>query len=175
MSSTTTLTRRPRLDADALADIASALLSARRIWQGFARFDAAERQPVRLIADETFEAWVIGWTAGQGLELHDHGESAGAIVVAEGRLQETTRASEGLVVHSLDRGLVRRVRPQTVHGVTNLDHRAATSIHVYSPPLSQMTHFDSTGTHALRTVSVDSETPVLPTAVAKLVRIGRRI
>ena len=175
---------RSRLGADSLAEIANALLAARQIWQGTARFDPDIRQPVRLLADETFEAWVIGWFSGQGIGLHDHGDSAAAIVVAEGRLHETTldpepgrahRRPHGPAVHPLDRGVVRRIPPNTVHGVANIDARPATSIHVYSPPLDRMTHFDPTGARALETVAVAPETPVLPTAVAKLVRIGRRI
>jgi Cysteine dioxygenase type I len=177
MLATTTLPRRnrTRLDADALGEIALSLLFARPIWEGVARFDPDVRRPVRLIADDVFEAWVIGWFSGQGLELHDHGESAAAVVVAEGRLHETTLGDHGLEVCTLDRGRVRRIPPKTVHGVTNIDARAATSIHVYSPPLDQMTHYDGTGRAPVRTVDVEAERPALPAAVAQLLRLDRRL
>ena len=119
-----TPTRRPSaLDTEALAEIAMTLFAAPKIWRRTARFDPDVRQPVRLVADETFEAWVIGWWSGQGLGLHDHGESAGAIVVAEGRLHETTWGPSGLERRTLDRGCVRRIPAKAVHSVANLDPR----------------------------------------------------
>jgi predicted metal-dependent enzyme (double-stranded beta helix superfamily) len=175
MLTSTLSPRRNRLGSDALADIAGAVVAARSIWEGVARFDPDVRRPVRLIADTVFEAWVIGWFAGQGLDLHDHGDSAGAIVVAEGRLHETTLGANGLEVHALNRGIVRRLPPKTVHSIANVDARAATSIHVYSPPLERMTHFDESDLRPVRTVEVALESPMLPTAVAQLVRIAHRI
>jgi predicted metal-dependent enzyme (double-stranded beta helix superfamily) len=177
MLNTLTLTRhRSSLDTDALAAIASALLAAPQLWRGAARFDPDVRRPVRLFADETFEAWVIGWFTGQGLGLHDHGESAGAIVVADGRLHEVTLGPRGPQRRTLDRGLVRRIPAKTVHSVTNLDARAATSLHVYSPPLERMTHFEGSDRRpTATTVDVAPETAVLPSAVAQLVRLESRI
>ena len=173
---TSTLSPRiTRLDPDVLVDIAAGLLATRSLWEGVARFDPDVRKPVRLIADHVFEAWVIGWFSGQGLDLHDHGDSAGAIVVAEGRLHETTLGPDGLEVRALNRGVVRRLYPKTVHGVSNIDARAATSIHVYSPPLARVTHFDATDMRPVRTEAVEVEKPMLPTAVAQLVRIAQRV
>jgi len=60
-----------------------------------------ERQYERILATETYEAWLIHWPAGTGLDLHDHGDSAGAFAVVEGELDETT--IDG------DRARVRRV------------------------------------------------------------------
>jgi predicted metal-dependent enzyme (double-stranded beta helix superfamily) len=173
---TTTATRpHSRLEADALADIATALLDARQIWQDAVRFDPQARRPVRLLADDVFEAWVIGWCAGQALGLHDHGDSVGAIVVADGRLHETSVGPAGTRLHVLDRGIVHRIHPQTVHSVSNFESRSATSLHVYSPPLDRMTHFDPTDGRAVETVNVDPETPLLPAAVGQLLRISQHI
>src|SRR5215813_9982852 len=80
------------LDETALTELVAELLATRRLWEGLARFDPRDRWPVRLIGDAQFEAWVIGWCAGQALGLHDHGDSAAAVVVADGRLHETTVA-----------------------------------------------------------------------------------
>jgi len=176
----TTRTRRAALDTEALADIALALYSARPIWHGVARFDPDVRQPVRLFADDLLEAWVVGWFAGQTLGLHDHGASAGAIIVAEGRLCETAlrmgdRGAARLHTRSLERGIVRRLPPETVHAVTNADSRAATSIHVYSPPIARMTHFDPASLQPLETVAVEPEPTRLPSALAQLVRIEQRL
>jgi predicted metal-dependent enzyme (double-stranded beta helix superfamily) len=164
---------RAPLGTDTVADIAVALLSARPIWHGVARFDPDIRQPVRLFADDAFEAWVIGWFSGQGLGFHDHGESAGAIVVAEGRLHERTLGGQHLETRRLERGIVRSLPPHTVHAVANVDARAATSIHVYSPPLAS--HFDPVSRQPVRTVTVGLEVPVLPSAVAQLLRIDHRV
>jgi predicted metal-dependent enzyme (double-stranded beta helix superfamily) len=182
----TLLRARPTLDTDAVADIAVTLLACPSMWRGVARFDPDVRRPVRLFADEVIEAWVVGWFAGQALGLHDHGGSTGAIVVAEGRLCEQTLGCDGapevppfgaggLLTRTLERGIVQRLPPHTVHAIANLDARAATSLHVYSPPLARMTHFDSDDLQAAQTVAVEPEVPVLPSAVAQLMRIDRRV
>ena len=151
------------------------------MWRGVARFDPDVRVPVRLFADDVVEAWVVGWFAGQALGLHDHGDSAGAIVVAEGRLREQTLGdgdafgASGLVTRALERGIVRRLPPHAVHAIANLDARCATSIHVYSPPLARMTHFDADSLQPAQTVAVEPERPVLPSAVAQLMRIDRHV
>jgi hypothetical protein len=99
----------------------------------------------------------------------------GAIVVAEGRLHETTLGAHGPELRALDRGNLRRIAPKAVHGIANLDARAATSLHVYSPPLDRMTRFDATNLQPTRTVDVEPMAPVLPNAVAQLLRIARRV
>lgn len=172
--------RRPTtgLHETALAELVTGLLAARQIWEGRARFDPRERWPVRLVADRHFEAWVIGWCPDQSLGLHDHGDSAAAIVVADGRLHETTlvETPRGPVRETrvLDRGVVRPIAPGLVHGIRNREARPATSLHVYSPPLDRMTHFDA-GLRALETVGVEPAAPVLPPAVGQLLRLARHV
>src|SRR5690348_5989382 len=167
------------LQEGALAELAAELLGTRRLWDGFARFDPRERWPVRLLADEHFEAWVIGWCPGQSLGLHDHGGSAAAIVVGDGRLQETavTATAHGprRETRVLDRGVVRSIAPRAVHAIANRATRPATSLHLYSPPLDRMTHFDHDGGRAVETVGIDSVAPLLPTTVARLLRIALRV
>src|ERR1700677_3331260 len=58
-----------------------------RHWPGLAA--STTRRWELLASSETFEAWVIGWPPGGTIELHDHGDSAGAVVVASGELVET--------------------------------------------------------------------------------------
>jgi hypothetical protein len=48
-----------------------------------------------LIASERYEVWVIGWTTGQNVRMHDHGSSAGAFVVTEGELTEVLPIEDG--------------------------------------------------------------------------------
>src|SRR3954466_13516280 len=113
-----------------LAEIAARLAGAEPLWRAVVRHDPIERRPVRLIGAERFEAWVIGWLPGQELELHDHGDSAGALAIVEGRLTELTPASAGLAAHTLDAGRIRRLPRGIVHGVRNDEVDPATSIHV---------------------------------------------
>src|SRR5215510_1204315 len=67
-----------------LADIAAGFAAATPLWAGAARHDPEGRRPVRLLATERYEVWVIGWTTGQRVRLHDHGGSAGMVVLTEG-------------------------------------------------------------------------------------------
>src|ERR1700734_3693488 len=48
-----------------------------------------------IAASEGFEAWVIGWPPGGAIELHDHGESSGAVVVVDGELVEMVVTEDG--------------------------------------------------------------------------------
>ena len=75
----------------------------------------------------------------------------------------------------LDRGIVRCLPPKMVHSVANVDARAAVSLHVYSPPLERMTHFEPDELSPVGIVAVAPERPVLPSAVARLLRIERRV
>ena len=156
---------RPSLDPAALADIAVGLACAEPLWRAVVRHDGGERRPVRLLATDAYEVWVIGWTPGQGLELHDHGVSAGVVTVVEGELLERTALDGRLVDDRLATGRVRWLPPGTVHAVAGSEAGPATSIHVYSPPLVRMTRFGDD----LAPLGVDvvvPETAVLPAAAA---------
>lgn len=74
------------LDEAALLSVARQLASEEARWRAHVVHDSAQRRPVRLVVTDSYEAWVIGWTEGQRVDLHDHGDAAGALVVAEGTL-----------------------------------------------------------------------------------------
>src|SRR5689334_22093805 len=76
------------LEPPLLQDIAEGIAAADDLWREHVQHHDSERRPVRLIASDRWEAWVIGWTPGQHVEMHDHGHSAGFLVVAEGNLVE---------------------------------------------------------------------------------------
>src|SRR3954454_12224361 len=59
----------------ALRDIACGVAGATTLWKAHVRRDPDVRQPVRLLATKGYEVWVIGWTEGQGVDMHDHGGS----------------------------------------------------------------------------------------------------
>lgn len=95
----------------------------------------------------SFEAFVISWPTGGSIELHDHGGSAGVVVVAAGDLVETTArpGPDGGVVtttRSLPPGSHVVFGPGHVHDVANHGRGPALSVHVYSPVLSSMTYFE---------------------------------
>jgi len=114
----------------------------------------SERQYERILATETYEAWLILWPAGTGLDLHDHGDSAGAFAVVDGELHETTIEDGVARARSVSAGSHSSFDAGQVHGVTNNGSRPATSVHVYSPPLESMNFYvggvvDSTSVRAL--------------------------
>lgn len=87
--------------------------------------------------------WVISWLPGQGTGFHDHGESAGAFAVAFGSLEERRVGHAPAVVQSGD---VRAFDSDYTHDVWNASTAPAISIHAYSPPLTEMTHYELDGT-----------------------------
>jgi predicted metal-dependent enzyme (double-stranded beta helix superfamily) len=153
---------REPLPAHVLADIAAGFAAARPLWESAVRHDPDGRRPVRLIGTERYEVWVIGWTTGQNVRVHDHGDSAGAFVVTEGELTEVLPSGQGgAVERSLGVGRLRHLALGTVHDVVNRAVEPASSIHVYSPPLATMTYYDAETFEPVTTESVETEHPLL--------------
>lgn len=165
MTLTSTRPRPPTSSAPAvplptrlLADIAAGIAQAPGAWRGLVCHDPQERRPVRLVATEAYEVWIIGWTEGQQVRPHDHGGSSAAVLVVEGELDEV-----GLLGNRrrLGPGQVHLLGPHVVHDVVNRTSAPATSIHVYSPPLTSMTYYDEVTWEPVETETVRSEAPVL--------------
>ena len=153
---------REPLPAHVLADIVAGFAAARPLWAGVVRHDPDGRQPARLIGTERYEVWVIGWTTGQNVRVHDHGDSAGAFVVTEGELTEVLPSGQGgAVERTLGTGRLRHLALGTVHDVVNRAAEPATSVHVYSPPLATMTYYDPDTFEPVETESIDEEHPLL--------------
>src|ERR1700722_6837568 len=102
------------------------------IAEGFAVSAAAipelqgitERTWVLMAVTDLFEAWAIGWPPGGTIELHDHGQSRGAVVVADGALVETTvrptnRGVALIGTHHIATGRHREFGPRYVHDLRN--------------------------------------------------------
>jgi predicted metal-dependent enzyme (double-stranded beta helix superfamily) len=97
-------------------------------------------------ASDSFEAWIIGWPPGGTIALHDHGRSAGAVVVAGGELVETYvhENVDGPVTTTTRRmitGTSWSMAGGHVHDIVNDGSRPAVSVHVYAPRLTSMTHY----------------------------------
>ena len=84
-----------RLDTTALADIVSGLAVADELWRPHVAHNAEERTRIRLIATSSYEVWLLGWTSGQSVGLHDHGDANGAFIVVDGDLTEIAAAEPG--------------------------------------------------------------------------------
>ncbi len=93
----------------------------------------------------THDVWLIRWGAGSTTEMHDHGGSAGALYVAAGALVEYRpgrQPAEKPRRRRLDPFTYRAMRADHMHRVTNESDAVAASLHVYSPPLTTMQHYD---------------------------------
>jgi len=148
------------LDPAVLADIACGIAEARDLWAPHAIHEVDDRRPVRLLATDAYEVWVIGWTEGQGVDLHDHGGSIGVLVVTDGSLREHR---PGQAAHDLAAGTVQHLPSGLVHEVFNPSAVPATSIHVYSPPLVAMGYYEETGERTILLEHVVEERPAIDT------------
>lgn len=82
-------------DTNWIAGLARELADTPDLWRPLVKEDTAERWYVPLLVDGRSEAWLMGWPAWEGIELHDHGGSSGAFTVVQGTLQETWIAKRG--------------------------------------------------------------------------------
>ena len=62
----------------------------------------------------------------------------------DGRLEETTLQGERAVARTLAAGNVSSFDTGCIHGVANRGPRGATSVHVYSPPITSMRYYART-------------------------------
>jgi mannose-6-phosphate isomerase-like protein (cupin superfamily) len=159
----------PRLDTTTLADIVHGLAIAEDLWRPHVLHNPDERARVRLLATPAYEVWLLGWTPGQSVGLHDHGGANAAFFVVDGTLTETVavdRTSRTLVDRSIPAGSGGAVPAGHLHDVANRSSTLATSIHAYSKPLRSMGFYDvpepGVHGHRVRTLWVEEETAVLP-------------
>jgi hypothetical protein len=127
----------------------------------------SQRSWVLLAVTDLFEAWAIGWPAGGKIELHDHGTSHGAVVVANGSLTETTirATATGVAListHHIETGGHRRFGPGYVHDLVNDGETEAVSVHVYGPRLSTMSYYELDPRGRLDVVRTENVPPIGP-------------
>lgn len=141
-----------------LARAAHAIAARPGIWQPLIRFDADERYyariPQRLAIPGGFEAWLLTWLPGQGTGWHDHGGSAGAVVVVRGSLTESLVAGSTespVEERELARGQIRPFGAHHRHHMGNRTSEPAVSIHVYAPELTTMTRYRLDGAELVPT------------------------
>lgn len=145
--------RTERLEA-----IARILADEEALWGPHRRHDPDERHFARLVRTDEYEAWLLTWTSDQGVELHDHGGSSGVVLVLEGELVEhATEVVSGAPLRETrwPRGSAHTFGPGHVHDLRNAGDAPATSIHVYSPPLSTMTFYDHRAATYLKPLRIE--------------------
>jgi mannose-6-phosphate isomerase-like protein (cupin superfamily) len=145
-----------------LTAIATGLASVALPWELATGEQTAERQFQLLIATDVYDAWLVHWPVGTGLDLHDHGGSAGAFAVVAGDLDEDVVRNGTTVTTRVGPGASVVFGQGHVHAVVNRGSLGATSVHVYSPPLTSMgyyRHDAAGGLVAQRVESVALTTP----------------
>ena len=124
-----------------LANIVSQYASSHG-WMDRVRLRTEQRWYERLYQGPGHDIWVISWLPGQSTGFHDHGESAGAFVVATGVLEEHRPGEHPLVIPP---GTLRAFGSAYAHDVRNVSLAPAVSIHAYSPPLTNMNEYELEG------------------------------
>ncbi len=148
------------LDRPALARLAIAIGQEQSLWQQFARHDAEARFYQQLYRDPNVDVWLICWTTSQDTGYHDHDRSAGAVYVCEGTLHEDyfQRDPDGWIrekTNTYEAGGHFDFDAADIHGVRHVPADAdATSIHVYSPALWRMGHYEPDIRGVLRRVAI---------------------
>jgi hypothetical protein len=109
--------------------------------------DPGSPRTIRLITTAFYDAWLTTWPDGSGLPLHDHGGSRSLTRVVDGQLVEVvTDLIDHLppVASLLHRGDTTFSGVSRVHDLANRSGADATTLHVYSPPLDDITlyHLD---------------------------------
>jgi hypothetical protein len=130
-----------------LLGITRELARNQETWRAQVQHTPRERWFSRIAAHDDHDVWLIGWDSYQGVDLHDHGGSSGALYVVDGELLETSTRREGVFLQEqhLVAGTARAFGPGHVHRVVNPSAAPATSVHVYSPPLVTMDFFAADG------------------------------
>jgi predicted metal-dependent enzyme (double-stranded beta helix superfamily) len=128
-----------------LLAIARELTDSAQEWPGMT--EPTRRVWELMAASQDFEAWVIGWPPGGAVDLHDHGESSGAVVVVNGELVEIVVAQDrqgALAARSTVLATSASVTFDMthVHEIVNLGPGPAVSVHVYAPRLTAMTYYE---------------------------------
>ena len=134
----------PTRNALTLGGLAEWYAARRADWPVQPRFDSERRWYARLGGDAQHEAWLLTWLPGQSTDLHDHGGSAGAFTVLDGRLDEQLpigRSEVRLTARGYGVGATREFGPRHVHRMVNTGPVRSITVHVYAPALTRMTRY----------------------------------
>lgn len=135
------------LSREDLAEFAVALGKERRLWEAYVRHDKDQRYFFQLYRDPNLDIWLICWENAQDTGYHDHDLSCGAVHVVEGTLVEDYlfRDDDGWIkerTRERAAGTVWHFDPSSIHGLRHAGGPPVTSLHVYSPALWRMGHYE---------------------------------
>lgn len=148
------------LDRATMAALAGELGAAEAIWQPHVRHDHDARFYQQLYRDPNLDVWLICWVDGQSTGYHDHDRSSGAVYVTGGtlledwfRVEEDGWVREHTTTHEAGGGF--DFDAADIHGVRHPgpDASPATSVHLYSPALWRMGHYEP-GPRGMRRVGI---------------------
>ncbi len=124
------------LSVEALESIAAGLARVDRAVPLTGVDDRQMPRSLRLIATEAYDVWLITWPPGSRIEDHDHADATSVIRVVSGSIVESTASGH----RRLGPGVSAVVRPHTPHSLGNDGIGDCTTMHVYSPPLEELTY-----------------------------------
>ncbi len=147
------------LDRPELTELAVALSEEEGLWRPLVRHDQAERVYHQLYRDPSVDVWLICWMHRQDTGYHDHDRSSGAVCVCEGTLWEDffQRQEDGWIREQTrrhDAGSCFDFSATYIHGVRNEGDEPATSVHVYSPALWRMGHYEPDTNGVMQRISM---------------------
>lgn len=147
------------LDPAACVRLAAEIGREEALWRGFARHDPDARFYHQLYRDPNVDVWLICWMHRQDTGYHDHDRSSGGVYVCEGTLWEDyfQRGDDGWIRERTRKhaaGGSFRFDATYIHGVRNEGRDPATSIHVYSPALWRMGHYEPDEQGVVRRIAV---------------------
>ena len=117
--------------------IAQVVASRRGEWQHLLRAEPGACRRIRLQGAADHDVWLESWLPGRGTGWHDHGGSAGVVLVMRGELEERIPVLGGVVtqIRRIPAGGTRPLGRRQVHELVNVSLAPTFSVHVYSPPL----------------------------------------
>jgi predicted metal-dependent enzyme (double-stranded beta helix superfamily) len=134
------------LELPELETLAGRIAAQPALWSERVRHAPNRRFYVQLHRDPHVDIWLICWDAAQQTGLHDHDRSSGAVQVVAGTLLEDSFIAQGggiglqTVEHRA--GSCFSFDATYIHDVRHDGGVPATSIHVYSPALWRMGHYE---------------------------------
>lgn len=142
-------------DEPLVAAIAEGLAAVAVPWELATGRSPDRREYELILSTDLYDAWLIHWPVGTGLDAHDHGGSTGAFAVVAGVLDEDTIDAGVTITRRVVAGSAVHFDGDHVHAVVNRGDVGATSVHVYSPPLRSMGFYRSTDRDAFAFDRVD--------------------
>jgi len=148
------------LEPEHIERLAGELAERPELWRHEVRHSDEERIYVQLYRDHHIDVWLICWTGLQDTGLHDHDLSGGAVRVVEGALDEDRLGfATGIDTTRYEAGRAFRFDASRIHDVRNAPGQRTVSLHLYSPPIWRMGHYeiDADGRIARRSASYAEE------------------